>query len=181
MSRIGKLPIDIPSGVTVSITGQKVTVKGKKGELHFQIHPVITARAEGNQVIVEKKRETQEAGALHGTTRAILNNMIEGVTNGYGKKLEIKGVGLRVAIAGKKMTFSLGFSHPIEFLIPAGISIKMDEENKNVMIIDGFDKQQVGEVAARIRGLRPPESYKGKGIRYFGERITLKQGKKAAK
>lgn len=181
MSRIGKLPISIPKDVTATMTGSTVTIKGKKGELVFTAHPAMTVAIKDNQITVARGNDEKSSKALHGTTRAILSNMVKGVMNGYEKKLEVRGVGYRFVIAGKKMTFSLGFSHPVTFNIPVGIAVAVDAENKNVLTISGPDKQLVGETAARIRGLKVPEIYKGKGIRYFGEHITLKQGKKAAK
>lgn len=181
MSRIGKLPISIPEGVTVTVNGQTVSMKGKKGELSYQVHPEIQVEFADSKVSLLRKSEEKSKRALHGTMRSILNNMVKGVTAGYEKRLEVRGVGFRFTIAGKKINFSLGFSHPVEFHLPTGISVSTDEENKNTIILQGVDKHLVGQVAAAIRELRPPESYKGKGIRYFGEHITLKQGKKAAK
>lgn len=181
MSRIGKLPVEIPEGVSISIADKKVMVKGKKGELTFNIHPEVQVVQEGSTLVVKVEKDSKEHRALHGTTRAILNNMMQGVVKGYEKRLEIRGVGLRFTLAGKKLNLALGFSHPVEFILPSGITITADEENKNLMIIQGPDKQLVGEIAARIRSLKKPEPYKGKGIRYVDERITLKQGKKAAK
>jgi large subunit ribosomal protein L6 len=181
MSRIGKLPITITEGVTVTINGKTVIVKGKKGELSFTPHKDIDVKVVENEILVERKTETKENRSLHGTTRAILKNMVTGVTQGYEKRLEVRGVGYRFNIAGKKLNLSLGFSHPVEFPIPEGIMIKADEENKNLLIIQGIDKQLVGETAARIREVRKPEPYKGKGVRYSDEHVTLKQGKKAAK
>jgi len=181
MSRIGKLPITIPEGVTITLNEKTVTVKGAKGELSWVLHNDVSVKIEENEVIVEKKNETKQNRALHGTTRAIINNMVVGVTTGYEKRLEVRGVGYRFNIAGNKLNLSLGFSHPVEFDIPEGITIKADEENKNLMIIQGIDKQLVGEIAAQIREVRKPEPYKGKGIRYSDEHVTLKQGKKAAK
>jgi large subunit ribosomal protein L6 len=181
MSRIGKLPVSIPEGVTVTVNGKTISVKGKKGELTWTTHPDVSVKVVENEILVERKSETKENRSLHGTTRALLRNMVIGVTEGYEKKLEVRGVGYRFNIAGKKLNLSLGFSHPVEFVIPEGITIKADEENKNMLIIQGIDKQLVGETASRIREVRKPEPYKGKGVRYFGEHITLKQGKKAAK
>lgn len=181
MSRIGKLPITIPEGVTITVSGRLVNVKGKKGELKWAHHPDVSVAIDGNTLTVKALHETKENNALHGTTRAIINNMVKGVTGGYEKRLEVRGVGYRFNIAGKKLNLSLGFSHPVEFAIPEGITIKGDEENKNLMIINGVDKQLVGATAARIRELKKPEPYKGKGIRYSDEHVTIKQGKKAAK
>ncbi|MGE3278706.1 MAG: 50S ribosomal protein L6 [Candidatus Altimarinota bacterium] len=181
MSRIGKLPIAIPEGVTVTLNGKTVLIKGKKGELSWVSHPDVDVKVEENEILVTRKSETKLNKSLHGTARALLRNMVIGVTKGYEKKLEVRGVGYRFNIAGKKLNLSLGFSHPVEFVIPEGITIKADEENKNLMIISGIDKQLVGETAARIREVRKPEPYKGKGIRYADEHVVLKQGKKAAK
>ncbi len=181
MSRVGKLPIEIPSGVTITINGRNITVKGAKGELSFEHHPDMKVEVTDKQVIVTRPDDSKMNRSLHGTTRALINNMAEGVTKGYEKKLEIRGVGYRFNISGKKLNLSLGFSHPIEFMSPDGITISADEENKNVMIIQGIDKQLVGETAARIREYRKPEPYKGKGVRYVDEYVPMKQGKKAAK
>lgn len=181
MSRIGKLPISIPDGVTVTISGQKVNVKGKGGELNFEHHPNIKVEVKDNEVIVTRPDDSKQNRSLHGTTRAIINNMILGVYTGFEKRLEVRGVGYRFNIGGKKLTLSLGFSHPIDFQIPEGIDITADEENKNLMIIKGIDKQLVGETASRIREYRKPEPYKGKGVRYVDEYVAMKQGKKAAK
>jgi len=181
MSRIGKLPITIPDGVTITLNGNEVTVKGKGGELKFTLHPNITVEIIDNEVIVNRPNDSKENRSLHGTMRAIINNMILGVSNGFEKRLEVRGVGYRFNISGKKLNLSLGFSHPIEFSIPEGVDISTDEENKSIMIIKGVDKQLVGETAARIREFRKPEPYKGKGVRYLNEYVMMKQGKKAAK
>jgi len=181
MSRIGKLPIEIPSGVTVTVSGQEVTVKGKNGELKASIHPNISVKVEGNEVLVTRPDDTKTNRSLHGTSRANINNMVVGVTEGFTKSLEVRGVGYRFAVSGKKLTLNLGFSHPIDFAIPEGIEIVVDEENKNMMHIKGISKQLVGETAAQIREYRKPEPYKGKGVRYVGEYVAMKQGKKAAK
>lgn len=181
MSRIGKLPITIPSGVTISIENRLVTVKGAKGELKFTHHPNINITQKDNEITVTRSSDNKENRSLHGTNRAIINNMIIGVTKGFEKQLEVRGVGYRFNISGKTLKLSLGFSHPVDFPIPEGISITADEENKNLMTIQGIDKQLVGETTARIREYRKPEPYKGKGIRYVGEYVAMKQGKKAAK
>jgi len=181
MSRIGNLPISIPSGITVTLNKNIVTVKGTKGELTFTHHPNITVNIEGDTITFTRPNDSKENRALHGTTRAITNNMIKGVSKGYKKSLEVRGVGYRFKINGKKLNLSLGFSHPVDYEIPEGITITADEENKNVMHIDGIDKQLVGETAARIRQYRKPEPYKGKGVRYVDEYVRMKQGKKAAK
>jgi large subunit ribosomal protein L6 len=181
MSRVGKLPIEIPSGVTITLNGKIVTVKGKKGELSFEHHPDMKVEVTDKQVIVTRPDDSKTNRSLHGTTRALINNMAEGVTKGYEKRLEVRGVGYRFKVSGSKLNLSLGFSHPIEFMSPEGITITADEENKNMMIIQGIDKQLVGETAARIREYRKPEPYKGKGVRYVDEYVPMKQGKKAAK
>jgi len=181
MSRIGKLPITIPSGVTVNNDNGNISVKGPKGELKFAHHPNLKVAIKDNELIVTRPNDSKQNRSLHGTNRAILNNMIVGVTDGFTKKLEVRGVGYRFKISGTKLDLSLGYSHTINFAIPAGITINNDEENKNIMIITGIDKQLVGETAARIREYRKPEPYKGKGVRYLGEYVAMKQGKKAAK
>ena len=181
MSRIGKLPIEIPSGVTVTSNGTTITVKGPKGELSVSHHPNIKVEITDKEIVVTRPDDSKQNRSLHGTTRALINNMINGVTKGYEKRLEVRGVGYRFNISGKKVTLSLGFSHPVEYNAPEGITITPDEENKNVMIIQGIDKQLVGETAAHIREFRKPEPYKGKGVRYFNEYVPMKQGKKAAK
>ena len=181
MSRIGKLPIDIPSGVTITVADRLVTVKGPKGELSFTHHPNIQVEVQDNQVICTRPNDEKQNRALHGTTRALINSMSEGVTKGFQKQLEVRGVGYRFNISGKKLNLSLGFSHPVEFEIPEGITITQGEENKNLMTIEGIDKQLVGQTAAQIREYRKPEPYKGKGVRYVDEYVMMKQGKKAAK
>ncbi len=181
MSRVGKLPITIPSGVTITSNGQEITVKGSKGELKCMVHPNIKVEITDTEVICSRPNDQKENRSLHGTTRAIINSMVEGVSKGFEKKLEVRGVGYRFNISGKMLNLSLGFSHPIDFEIPEGITITAGEENKNLMIIAGIDKQLVGQTAARIREYRKPEPYKGKGVRYVDEYVKIKQGKKAAK
>lgn len=181
MSRIGRKPIGISSGVTVVVEGKKVTVKGPKGELHIQHLPEVTVKVEGDEVIVDRVNDTKDARARHGLTRQLISNMIIGVSQGYSKQLEIIGVGYKAQANGKVLDLSLGFSHPVKFPVPDGIEIKNSEENKNVIIISGIDKQLVGQVAANIRTYRPPEPYKGKGIKYVGEQILRKAGKTAGK
>lgn len=181
MSRIGKNPIQVPSGVTVTVDGKTVSVKGPKGELKQTFHDNMLITVKDNQVVVERPNNVKLNKALHGLTRTLISNMIEGVTKGYEKQLEILGVGYRAAVAGTKLTLTLGFSHPIEFPAPAGISIELDKEKKNIIIIKGADKQLLGEVAAKIRGFKKPEPYKGKGIRYLGEYVPQKAGKAASK
>lgn len=180
MSRIGRKPVAILSGVTVTVTGSTVSVKGPKGELTYAFLPEVTVKVDGNQVIVERKGDNDAARARHGLTRQLIENMIRGVAEGYKKTLEVIGVGYKVQIQGKKLTLNLGFSHPVEFPIPEGITMTQDEKNKNLLTIQGIDKQLVGQVAADIRTFRLPEPYKGKGIRYSDEVVRRKPGKTAA-
>lgn len=181
MSRIGKLPITVPAGVEVHLEAQLIRIKGKKGELSFTFQPSVSVAHEGNQIIVKRKNDTPESRAFHGLTRSIIQNMVTGVSEGFEKRLEIIGVGYRAQISGKKLTLNLGFSHPVEMEAPEGIDMEMDKDQKNVLIIRGYDKQVVGEFAANIRKFRPPEPYKGKGVRYVGEYVARKAGKTAAK
>ncbi len=182
MSRIGKNPVLIPTGVTVSRdTSGTITVKGPKGELKWTPHPMITVTIEENQVVVTRDDEDRFKHALHGLTRTLLQNMVDGVTKGFTKTLEINGVGYRVSVAGSKLVLNLGYSHPIEYPIPAGITFKVDDEKKNILYVSGIDKQLVGQVSAEIRGFRPPEPYLGKGIKYSDEHIRRKAGKTASK
>jgi len=180
MSRIGKKPVAIPSGVTVEVKGSTVIVKGSKGELSYEYLPEVTVKVEENKVVVERKDDSADACARHGLTRQLINNMVVGVSEGYEKKLEIIGVGYKAQAAGKKLTLNLGFSHPIDYAVPDGIEITQDEKNKNILIIRGIDKQMVGQVSAEIRSYRPPEPYKGKGVRYIDEYVRRKPGKAAA-
>jgi len=175
MSRIGRLPIDIPAGVTVTIDGQQVAVKGPKGELALAIKAPIAATVEENQVLVTRPDDERESRSLHGLTRTLIANQIIGVTTGYSKSLEVVGTGYRVAVKGSGVEFALGYSHPISVEPPAGISFTVEGNNK--LTVNGIDKQAVGEVAANIRKLRKPEPYKGKGVRYAGEVIRRKAGK----
>ncbi len=175
MSRIGRLPIDIPAGVTVSVDGSTVAVKGPKGELFVVIAEPIQAKVEENQVLVTRPDDERESRALHGLTRTLIANNIVGVTQGYSKGLEVVGTGYRVAAKGSNVEFALGYSHPITVEPPAGISFAVEGNNK--LTVSGIDKQAVGEVAANIRKLRKPEPYKGKGVRYAGEIVRRKAGK----
>lgn len=179
MSRIGRKPVAIPSGVTVEIKDSTVVVKGARGELSYTHLPEVRVRVDGSEVIVERINDSDAAKARHGLTRALLANMVKGVMEGYEKRLEIIGVGYKAALKGKILQLNLGHSHPIDFTIPAGIEMTQDEKNKNILKIRGIDKQLVGEVAARIRTLKPPEPYKGKGIRYTDEVVRRKVGKAA--
>lgn len=181
MSRIGKKPITIPSGVEVKIEGHNVTVKGPKGELKDSFQEVIEIKQDGNEIIVAPKNEERQSLAFWGLTRTLIQNMITGVSEGFKKVLEINGVGYRFTVNGtKSIKLELGFSNPIEYQIPEGITITQDEKKKNIMEISGIDKQKVGQVAAEIRGFRPPEPYKGKGVKYIEEHIVRKAGKSAA-
>ena len=181
MSRIGKNPVNIPSGVTITIQDHLVTVKGPKGELKSTFNPIVTVTADGQQVVVTRKDDSKLARSAHGLSRTLMVNMIEGVTKGFEKKLEIVGVGYRAVANKNKITLNLGYSKPIEYVAPQGIEFKLDEEKKNLLTVSGIDKQLVGQVAAEIRGFRPPEPYLGKGIKYTDEHIRRKAGKTASK
>ena len=179
MSRIGKLPVVIPKGVTVTCNGSTVTVKGPKGELTKTFREELGIKVENGNVIVSRPSDAKEHKALHGLTRTLVYNMVEGVTKGYSKTLEIAGVGYKAEPKPYGLMFALGFSHPIEYRAPAGI--KLTAPNPTTVQIDGADKEIVGQVAAEIRSLRPPEPYKGKGIKYAGETIRRKAGKAGGK
>ncbi|KAB1644360.1 MULTISPECIES: 50S ribosomal protein L6 [unclassified Pseudoclavibacter] len=175
MSRIGKLPIEIPAGVDVKIDGQHVAVKGPKGQLELSLPKPITASVDGSQVIVARPDEERESRSLHGLSRTLIHNNIIGVTEGYSKRLEIVGTGYRAVAKGSSVEFSLGYSHTIVVDPPEGISFEVEGQNK--VIVKGIDKQSVGETAAKLRKLRLPEPYKGKGVRYEGEHVRRKAGK----
>ncbi|WP_150461724.1 50S ribosomal protein L6 [Nesterenkonia ebinurensis] len=175
MSRIGRLPISIPSGVDVNVEGRDITVKGAKGELSRTLAEGITVELEDGTLTVQRANDERESRSLHGLTRSLINNMIVGVTEGFTKKLEIIGTGYRVQAKGKDLEFALGYSHPVPVEAPEGITFAVEGANK--VAISGIDKQQVGEVAANIRKLRKPDPYKGKGVRYEGEQIRRKAGK----
>jgi len=180
MSRIGKKPIPIPSNVDVNIASDNtVTVKGPKGQLSYKFNPNIIIKKEGNEIIVERKSDDGLSRALHGTTRALLANMVKGVTEGFTEELEIVGIGYRGAVKGNTLELQLGYSHPVIYPIPKDVKIEM--EGTNIIKISGIDKQKVGQVAAEIRAFREPDAYKGKGIRYKGEVIKLKAGKTVGK
>ncbi|MCK5616402.1 50S ribosomal protein L6 [Candidatus Pacearchaeota archaeon] len=181
MSRIGKQPIEIPSGVEVTIADRNVKLKGPKGELEYNFLPQVEVIVEDNTIIIKRPGDDKESRSIHGLTRALVNNMVIGVSKGFEKRLEIIGVGYRAQASGQKITLNLGFSHPIDYTAPEGVLIEMDKENKNIIIISGIDKQAVGEAAANIRKYRPPEPYKGKGVRYIDEYVARKAGKAAAK
>ena len=175
MSRIGRLPIPVPSGVTVTLDGPSITVTGPKGELHRNLHPDMLVAQEDGRIVVTRPDEDKFHRELHGLTRTLVANMVEGVSNGYRKGLEITGVGYRVALTGPKLVLSLGYSHPIEIEPPAGISFEV--ENPTRLSVVGIDKELVGQIAARVRATRKPEPYKGKGVRYAGEVVRRKAGK----
>ena len=175
MSRIGRLPITVPSGVDVTIDGRNLTVKGPKGSLSRALHPDMTVSREEGTLVVTRPTEQKMHKQLHGLTRTLVNNMVVGVTDGYRKGLEITGVGYRAALNGKKLTLNLGYSHPIEIDPPEGITFEV--ENPTRLAVIGIDKELVGQVAARVRATRKPEPYKGKGVRYAGEQIRRKAGK----
>lgn len=174
MSRIGKLPIEIPSGVTITIDPDFITVAGSKGTLKQFTMPGVTVTQEDGQVIVTRVNDEPKNRAKHGLMRTLINNMVIGVSNGFSKQLELNGVGYRVALAGTGLKFNIGFSHEVNYALPQGITATVEQ---NLITVTGIDKQRVGQVAAEIRSLKKPEPYKGKGIKYVGERIIRKSGK----
>jgi large subunit ribosomal protein L6 len=175
MSRIGKIPVAIPPKVKVEIKDRKVFVEGPKGKLDWTLPQRTTAKVENNSVVVARQGDDAESKALHGLSRALINNMVKGVTDGYVKKLEIQGVGFKAAVTGKNVTLSLGYSHPIVYPIPDQIKVTVEENTK--LTIEGPNKEVVGLVASEIRSYYPPEPYKGKGVRYAGEQVKRKEGK----
>lgn len=179
MSRIGKMPIKIPAGVEVKQDGQSISVKGKDTTLSMSVHPEMTVKIENDVITVERPSDEKRHKALHGLTRSLLNNMVVGVSAGFSKTLEITGVGYKAAKNATSIVLNLGYSHPIELEEPKGITIEVPAPNK--IIVKGADKQLVGETAAKIRSFRLPDAYKGKGIRYAGEILKLKEGKTGAK
>ncbi len=179
MSRIGKKPVTIPQGVEVKLDGRVMTVKGPKGTLTRELHQDMIVRVESDQVVVERPSESKTHRSLHGTTRSVVANMVEGVSNGYQKVLELVGVGYRAAKNGDKVTMSLGFSHPVEIIPSEGIELEVPANNR--LIVKGIDKEKVGIFAAKIRDIRKPEPYKGKGVRYENERVRQKVGKTGKK
>ena len=176
MSRVGKKAVVLPAGVTAKVEGQNIAVKGAKGELRFEVPGDVNVSFADNQIKVDPRNETKRARALWGTTRAQVNNLVVGVTKGFEKKLEINGVGYKAAVAGKNLQLSLGYSHDVVFPIPQGIAITTPKPTEITIV--GIDKRQVGQVAAEIRAFRPPEPYKGKGVKYSDEFIFRKEGKK---
>lgn len=176
MSRIGKKAVAIPTGVTVTLDGQTVTVKGPKGQLSWTVSDEIEVKQEGAEITFAPRNDTQRAKGMWGLSRTLIANMVEGVTKGYEQTLELVGVGYRAAMKGQALSMQLGFSHDVDIPPPAGIAFAVPKQNE--VRISGIDKQLVGEVAARIRRIRPPEPYKGKGVRYAGEKVRRKEGKK---
>jgi large subunit ribosomal protein L6 len=179
MSRIGRLPVPLTDGAKVEIVGRTVTVKGPKGSLAQELPGGINAELADGKILVKRRDDSKPQRALHGLTRALLNNAVVGVTKGFSKDLEIQGVGYRAQLAGTTVSFALGYTHPIEFPIPKGIQIAVEKQTK--LTVTGIDRQQVGHVAAKIRSLRPPDVYKGKGVRYANEQVRKKAGKTGAK
>ena len=177
MSRVGNQPVELPNGVDVAVNGQQVDVKGSKGALSHSAHELVSVKIEDGTVRVTANDGSKSANALTGTTRSLVQNMVTGVSDGFERKLEIFGVGYRAQVQGTKLNLSLGYSHPVEFAIPDGITIETPSQTE--VVVKGIDKQQVGQVAANIRAYRPPEPYKGKGVRYSGEQIVKKEAKKA--
>lgn len=175
MSRIGKLPVAVPPKVKVEVKGQKVFVEGPKGKLDFDLPRRTSAKLEGGNIVVSRDGEDSEARALHGLSRALVNNMVKGVSDGFVKKLEIQGVGFKAAVQGKVVNMALGYSHPINYPIPDQIKVTVEENTK--LTIEGPNKQLVGQVAAELRSYYPPEPYKGKGVRYTTEKVRRKEGK----
>ncbi len=177
MSRIGKKPVEVPAGVEATLRANVISVKGPKGTLSFAHHPDVSVALSENVFTVSKVGEAKRAQAIWGTTVKVIANMIEGVTKGFEKKLELNGVGFRMAVQGKKLNLALGFSHPVEVAIPDGLEAKIEA---NMLVLSGIDKQKVGQFAAEVRGLKPVEPYKGKGFKYEGEVVRRKEGKKAS-
>ncbi len=178
MSRIGRLPITLPSGVSVEISGQSIKVTGPRGELSYEYSDKIAVTQNENTLLVTRTVEDPTSAELYGLVRTLINNMVVGVSEGFKKELEINGIGYRAAVSGSKLTLNLGYSHPIEFIAPAGITIAVE---KNIVTVSGVDKQLVGQTSAEIRAFRKPEPYKGKGVKYVTETIRRKAGKTGAK
>ena len=180
MSRIGKQPVSLPAKVEVKLNGQSVTVKGPKGQLTIDVHPSITVEVDGGTVVINRQSDQREDRALHGLTRALIANMVTGVSEGFRKSLRIEGTGYQAQLQGSNLLLKLGFSHDVTIEPPADISFEVPKDDRGRLLhIDGIDKQVVGQVAANIRKLRPPEPYKGKGVRYIDEHIRRKAGKAA--
>lgn len=179
MSRIGRKPIVVPEKVKVEIKDGSIHIKGPKGELSFSIPYLITAELAEGTIVIQRKSEDKKVKSLHGTTRALINNMMIGITEGFRKELEIVGMGYKVQMKGENLVLQIGFSHPVEIVPPAGLKVSTSGPNR--IVIEGIDKQKVGQFAAQIRALYPPEPYKGKGIRYVGEEVRKKLGKAMTK
>lgn len=179
MSRIGRKPVEIPAKVNVAVNGQEVTVTGPKGELKLNVHPQITVKQEDGRLLVERPNDLGPTRALHGLTRALLANMVTGVTDGFMKTLVVEGVGYSGELRGKDLVMKLGYSHEIVVNPPPNVTFEVEGRNPTIIRVKGIDRQVVGQVAADIRGLRPPEPYKGKGVRYAGEAVRRKVGKRA--
>jgi large subunit ribosomal protein L6 len=176
VSRIGRLPVAVPAGVQVDVNGNEINIKGPKGEMKRQFPQTVDIKLEGGQVVVTRTSEAPSVRAMHGTTRALINNMVTGVSTGFTKVLEVEGVGYRVEMDGKNAVLYVGYSHPVTIEPPAGISFEVDTKTRQLKVV-GFDVELVGQTAADIRKVRPPEPYKGKGIHYLGERVRRKAGK----
>ena len=179
MSRIGRLPIPVPDGVTIDIQGQTITVQGPKGALTLTAHPAIQVQVEDRRVLCRRSSDEKAHKALHGLTRSLVRNMVDGVVKGFERRLELVGVGYRASLLGPNLNLALGFSHPIIYPVPKGIKVEVKDQTQ--VLVSGIDKQLVGAVAAKIRSFRPPEPYKGKGVKYAEERIRRKAGKAGAK
>jgi large subunit ribosomal protein L6 len=175
MSRIGKLPVLIPAKVKVELKGRRIDVEGPKGKLSIELPRLTVAKMQGNEIVVSRSNDDSEARAMHGLSRALINNMVVGVTVGFTKRLEINGVGFKASVSGKTVTLNLGYSHPINYLIPEQIKVTIEEGTK--ILVEGPDRQVVGLVASEIRSYYPPEPYKGKGVKYHDERVVRKEGK----
>ena len=180
MSRIGKKPIEIPSGVEVKVKGTTVMVKGPKGELSWSYPEALRVELQEGRIMVQRNSDLKRERSLHGLTRSLISNMVKGVSKGYERVLEIQGVGYRAQLQGPKITFTIGYSYPVEYSIPEGVTATLDAR-QTTLTLKGIDKQKLGQIVANIRALRPPNIYKGKGIRYAGERIKLKVGKAGKK
>ena len=182
MSRVGKKPVDIPQGVSIKLAGNQVSVKGPKGELSWEVPGAIGIKEDGGkkQLLLERQDDSRQSRALHGLSRSLVANMVTGVSQGYTRVMEIMGTGYRAQAQGSKLTLSLGYSHPVEYQLPGGISAEVDKK-QTTLTLSGIDKQKLGQVAAELRKLRPPDAYKGKGVRHSGERIKLKAGKTGKK
>jgi large subunit ribosomal protein L6 len=180
MSRIGKKPINVPSEAEITIDGRIITVQGPKGTLSREIHPLTIVERDGEQLIVRRAEDTRLGRSIHGLFRTLINNMVIGVTKGFTRELLVIGVGYKIEEKDNKLVFHLGYSHPIEFFLPEGIKARIERQNEIRVILEGYDKELLGLTASRIRSLRPPELYKGKGISYADERIIRKAGKAAA-